>query len=276
MSKHILVTGGNSGIGLALCKLLVKDHSCHVYLGSRDASRGNAALKTILDEVPDKSDKIEMVQIDVGNDESCISAAQVLKAKGINLYALVNNAGVMRAEADVVLNTNFKGPKRVTDAFIELIDKSEGRIVNVSSGAASMWLRHQDSATKEFFTNADISFESLEATVNKSVGSDNFKVYGLSKAGLNALTLIQAKTYPNLKITSLSPGFIDTPMTKGFGAKLTPEQGCVSSLKCLFEPVTSGYYYGSDGLRSPFTVTRDPGTPEYEGEDNPDPAKYNK
>merc|ERR1712156_1361873 len=156
MSKHILVTGGNSGIGLALCKLLVKDHSCHVYLGSRDVSRGNAALKTILDEVPDKSDKIE-----VGNDESCISAAQVLKAKGIKLYALVNNAGVMRAEADVVLNTNFKGPKRVTDAFIELIDKSEGRIINVSSGAASMWLRHQDSATKEFFTNPDISFESL-------------------------------------------------------------------------------------------------------------------
>ena len=54
--------------------------------------------------------------------------------------------------------------------------------------------------------------------------------YGLSKAGLSALTLVQAKTYPNLKVVSLSPGFIDTPMTKGFGAKLTPEQGCVSSL----------------------------------------------
>jgi len=217
-----------------------------------------------------------MVQIDVGNDESCIAAAQGLKAKGVTLYALVNNAGVMRAEADVVINTNFKGPKRVTDAFIELVDKSEGRIVNVSSGAASMWLRHQDSAMKDFFTNPNVSFEDLEATVNKNIGSDNFKVYGLSKAGLCALTLIHAKTYPNLTITSLSPGFIDTPMTKGFGAKLTPEQGCLSSLKCLFEPVTSGFYYGSDGLRSPLTVTRDPGTPEYEGEENPDPAKYNK
>merc|ERR1712083_478017 len=131
MSKNILVTGGNSGIGLALCKLLVKDHSCHVYLGSRDASRGAAALKTILDEIPDKSDKIEMVQIDVGSDESCIFAAQGLEAKGINLYALVNNAGVGRsAQAETVINTNFNGPKRVTDAFIKLIDKSEGRIVN--------------------------------------------------------------------------------------------------------------------------------------------------
>ena len=200
----------------------------------------------------------------------------LFQAKGVNLYALVNNAGVMRAEADVVLNTNFKGPKRVTDAFIELIDKSEGRIVNVSSGAASMWLRHQDSATKEFFTNPDITFEDLDTAIYKNLGSEKF-VYGLSKAGLNALTLIQAKSYPNLKITSLSPGFIDTPMTKGFGAKLTPEQGCVSSFKCLFKPVTSGFYYGSDGLRSPYTVTRDPGIPEYEGEEETiDPAKYKK
>jgi NAD(P)-dependent dehydrogenase (short-subunit alcohol dehydrogenase family) len=54
MTKHILVTGGNSGIGLALCKLLIKDHSCYVYLGSRDAGRGTAAMKSILEEVPDK------------------------------------------------------------------------------------------------------------------------------------------------------------------------------------------------------------------------------
>ena len=42
----------------------------------------------------------------------------------------------------------------------------------------------------------------------------------------------------------------------------------------MFEPVTSGFYYGSDGLRSPLTVGRDPGTPEYEGEEEPDPVKY--
>lgn len=69
--------------------------------------------------------------------------------------------------------------------------------------------------------------------------------------------------YPHLVVTSISPGFIDTPMTAGFGAKLTPEQGCASSIKCLFHNVTSGFYYGSDGLRSPLTMTRDPGMPEY-------------
>jgi hypothetical protein len=75
-----------------------------------------------------------------------------------------------------------------------------------------------------------------------------------------------------------SPEFFTTSitMTKGWGATLTPEQGCVSSIKCLFEPVTSGAYYGSDGLRSPLILTRDPGSPEYEGEENPDPARYTK
>ena len=67
-----------------------------------------------------------------------------------------------------------------------------------------------------------------------------------------------------------------TPMTVGYGAKLSPEEGCKSSIKCLFGDVASGLYYGSDGLRSPMTVSRDPGTPEYAGEDDPDPAKYNK
>ena len=62
----------------------------------------------------------------------------------------------------------------------------------------------------------------------------------------------------------------------GLGATLTPEQGCAVTLKCLFEPVISGYYYGPDGLRSPLTVTRETGTPEYQGEENPDPSKYNK
>ena len=84
MAKHILVTGGNSGIGLALCKLLIKDHGCYVYLGSRDLTRGANALKTILEEVPDKHNQIEVVQIDVGDDQSCATAAKTL---GVSTYS---------------------------------------------------------------------------------------------------------------------------------------------------------------------------------------------
>jgi len=263
--------------------VLVTEHSCHVYLGSRNADRGAAAMATIVDAFPAAAGNIEVVQIDVSDDASCAAAAEAIKAKGVTLYCLVNNAGVGLAHGDVggvesILNTNYLGPKRVTEAMMPLIDQTEGRVVNTSSGVASMWLREQDAATKALYSNPDITQEELDASVTANVEAGNVGMgggYGISKAALTALTMIQARNHPNLKVVSLSPGFIDTAMTKGFGAKLTPEQGCVSSLKCVLEDVTSGHYYGSDGLRSPLTCTRDPGTPEYQGESDPDPTVYN-
>merc|ERR1711993_56461 len=141
MVKHILVTGASSGIGLALCKLLIRDHSRYVYLGSRNVSKGETAKKTILEEVPDKADMIEVIQIDVGSDDSVQAAAKSLRDKGVKLYALVNNAGIgFKAEITThdMMNTNYMGPKRVTDALVGLIDPKDGRIVNTSSGAASV------------------------------------------------------------------------------------------------------------------------------------------
>ena len=41
-TKNILVTGASSGIGLALCKLLIRDHDCYVFLGSRNLEKGIA------------------------------------------------------------------------------------------------------------------------------------------------------------------------------------------------------------------------------------------
>ena len=221
-----------------------------------------------------------MVQIDVCSQETITGTANLLKDKNVRLYGLVNNAGVgIQTSSDpvAIIDTNFYGPKRVTDSFLELVDPVKGRIVNVSSGAASKWVREQDEGTKKLFSNSEITWKELDEAVKNNLSKKNFTRvgYGLSKAGLSALTMIQARQNPSLVVTSLSPGFINTPMTAGNGARLTPEQGCVSALKCLFGDVTSGWYYGSDGLRSPLTVTRDPGTPEYQGEDDPDASKYN-
>jgi carbonyl reductase 1 len=215
--------------------------------------------------------------MDVSSDDSVNTAAKSLA--DVNLYAIVNNAGVglgSKASVDQLIQTNLFGPKRVTDAFVSNLDPKQGRVVNVSSGVAAMWLRDKSDEMKKMFTNPDTTWDQLKTTVLKLAPTSSRGGYGISKAALNCLTLQQAKKWPSLKITSLTPGFIQTKMTKGFGAKLTPEQGTVSMRKCLFGNVTSGYYYGSDGLRSPLTVTRDPGMPEYQGEKNPDPKKYNR
>ena len=114
MAKHVLITGGNSGIGLALCKLLVTERGCNVLLGSRDIGRGTDAMKNILNAFPDVASKIEVLQVDVTDDASVAAAAKTVKAKGVTLYGLVNNAGVGLAHGDVggaaaILNTNFYG-----------------------------------------------------------------------------------------------------------------------------------------------------------------------
>ena len=94
--------------------------------------------------------------------------------------------------------------------------------------------------------------------------------------GSPALTPVMSSQLASLHLIASTHHLSRHPA--GFGAKLSPEQGCVSSIKCLFAPVTSGWYYGSDGLRGPLTMTRDPGTPEYQGEPEADiDAKvYNK
>merc|ERR1712146_715757 len=119
----------------------------------------------------------------------------------------------------MIMNTNFYGPKRVTEAFLPLIEENGGRIVNVSSGGAAMWLRNQDAATKALFSNPK-NFEELEAAVKMHIANGNGGMgngYGLSKAALSAMTVLHSKTYSqNMKIVSLSPGFVDTAMTAGF------------------------------------------------------------
>ena len=84
--KYIFVTGGNDGIGLALCKQLAVDHGCYVFMGSRSLERGAAGLKSITDANPKTASTIEVVQIDVTDDASVSAAVEVVKSKGKGLY----------------------------------------------------------------------------------------------------------------------------------------------------------------------------------------------
>jgi len=271
MAQRILVTGGNSGIGLALCKQLVAEKGCFVYLGSRDPAKGAAAVKSIVDAVPGSEGKIESLQIDVASTDSVTAAAVAVKAGG-PLYAIVNNAGTGLAHPGVteemVLNTNLYGPKRVCESFIPLLSAS-GRIVNVGSGAGPMWLGKQSVETKKLLTNPDITWEQIETLCKQEASKpkEGMGAYGYSKASLTAYTMVLGKTYPNLGCGCVSPGFIDTGIVKGFGASKPPEEGTVSIHKCLWEELAgNGYYYGSDGVRSPLTWMRNPGEPAYAGE----------
>ena len=128
--KKILVTGGNAGIGFALCTQLAAK-GCHVYLCARSVERGEAAVAAIREETPDA--KVELVQCDTADDASVAAAAAAVKAslRGETLYAIVNNAGVNRGDPADIINVNVHGPKRVCEAFAPLWQSAGGRVVNV-------------------------------------------------------------------------------------------------------------------------------------------------
>ena len=175
--KTILVTGSNDGIGLALTKVLVRDHGCRVIMTSRSEERGTKARTDVKAEFPDA--EVDLLQLDVCESSSVVAAAGKVKEMGVTLYALVNNAGVGFNAGGDVIATNFYGPKLCSESFVDLIDAEKGRIVNVSSGAASMWLRNQDDATKALFSQMPVtSFEALEDSVKKNKADASMGGYG--------------------------------------------------------------------------------------------------
>lgn len=275
--NRVLVTGGNSGIGLALCKQLLSQKGCFVYLGSRNLERGQKAVDGIKEEFPQLKENIELVQVDISNKESVENAAQSVKESlgGRFLYGLVNNAGTGLAHKGVgpddIINVNYWGTRSMTDNFMELIDTNEGRVIHVGSGAGPMWLCKQNDDVKAALgkptdlNTLDEYIRTKQAEIIQN--KDMFGAYGLSKAALSAYAAVSAASMPTVQFSSITPGFIATDIVKGMGATKKPEEGTVSIMKCLFEDLPgNGYYYGSDGLRSPLTETRNPGEPEYKGD----------
>jgi len=302
MVRRILITGANKGIGLAIAARCLDDHAdTHVVMACRSIARGNAAQEQLAATKPEWKERITVLEMDTASDTSVQAAAASLEAKfGRSpppLYGIVNNAGIAGGFEEV-LNVNVRGPKRVDDALMPLLDPA-GRIVQMSSGAASGCVSKSAPERIKFFTDPGVTWAQIDAVVKEVLaypnGPKDFEqngigiglspAYGLSKALLNSYTMMLAREHPKLKINSCSPGMIATDIfggmlpwwvpipnafmrfvaTKMMNAK-TPDEGTVSTMYLLFgELEGNGRYYGSDAKRSPLDKYRSPGSPPYEG-----------
>lgn len=278
--KRVVVTGANSGIGLALCRQLAQEDACYVYLGSRSVDKGEAALASILAAAPECKGKIEVLQVDVASDASVAAAAERVKGSlpaGESLHGLVNNAGTGLQHGtggEEVMNVNLWGPKRTTEAFLPLLAPSGGRIVNTGSGAGPMYVKNCGGDEKaRFLCGCPPDWAAVEALAKAEMARPEFIAdsgiagpYGCSKACLAAYTQLLARLHPAITSSCCSPGFIETAMTKGYGASKMPEEGTVSIRHCLLAALDgNGWYYGSDAVRSPYHFMRNPGEPAYDG-----------
>jgi len=167
-----LVTGANKGIGKEIARQLAAAGHL-VYVGSRDAGRGKAAVEEI-------GGGTRLLVLDVTDSASVAAAARQVGSLDI----LVNNAGISgdgktAEEEDLdtfrrIYDTNVFGVVAVTNAFLPALRRSpHPRIVNISSGTGSLtW--------------------SATGTGQLRTTSGTFAAYRSAKAALNALTLFYA------------------------------------------------------------------------------------
>jgi NAD(P)-dependent dehydrogenase (short-subunit alcohol dehydrogenase family) len=197
--KSVLITGANRSIGLEITKQLSKK-GVLVYLGTRDLEKGNKVVKQLNE---DGYQNIKAIQIDVTNQASIFTAKAIVENEQGKLDILINNAGISgefpqnSSDTNIeaiqnVFDTNFFGVISVTQAFLELLKKSESpRISNITSGLGSLTL-HSDPTWKYY----------------------NFKsaAYGTSKAALNAYTINLAYELKDLsfKVNAIDPGYTAT------------------------------------------------------------------
>ena len=92
-SQVVLVTGGNTGLGLEIIRTLYQSSkSYNILLSSRSLEKAKVVVNDLLSEARDTTTTIEPVKIDVDDDASISSAYAFVEKKYGRLDVLVNNA----------------------------------------------------------------------------------------------------------------------------------------------------------------------------------------
>jgi NAD(P)-dependent dehydrogenase (short-subunit alcohol dehydrogenase family) len=207
----VLITGANKGLGLESARRLAA-LGWTVWLGAREVDRGKAAAAEITAEQPGAD--VRVLPLDVTRDDSVESALETVCATGTGLDVLVNNAGIAgprKAPAETVpadflgvFGVNLLGPVRMTHTFLPLLRESAApRLVLVSSGMGSFGITNDP--------------DRLESTLHGLV-------YPSSKAALNMVATMYAKSLPDVQVTVVDPGYTATDLN-GFSGFQTVTEG---------------------------------------------------
>ncbi|MDD4320326.1 MAG: SDR family NAD(P)-dependent oxidoreductase [Acidaminococcaceae bacterium] len=188
VGKVAVISGGTSGIGLAVAEKMLCDGS-EVFIVGRSEKRGQAALAAL----NKFASRVTYIQSDVSTLNGCKKVATVLKQNKSKVDILINSAGiyneqrlelVTEAEYNAVMDTNLKGTFFLCQSIIPLLSEENATIINIASDAA------------------------LE-------GNYGCPIYCASKGAVVALTRALALDLaPKVRVNCICPGDVLTPMVQ--------------------------------------------------------------
>ena len=194
-NKTILITGGASGIGLALVEKFTTEGS-NVYFIDSNGLLGRQVAK----EFQEKGKSVTFLEVDIREESQVQDAIQSIPSK---LDVLINNAGISHignlasttlADFERLFAVNVSGMFLCSQAALpKLIEDGGGSILNMCSVAATMGI------------------------------PDRF-AYSMTKGATLSMTLSIARDYVNqgIRCNCISPGRVHTPFVDGFLAKNYP------------------------------------------------------
>ena len=211
----MLVTGCSSGIGLAIATHL--------------AARGVPVIATVRNESDAtrlaEIDGVQALICDVTDDAQVARLRAAIEARGDGLWGIVHNAGIAHIghlsttaldELKTVFEVNVFGVHRVTNALVDLIVASRGRIVTISS-------------------------------LSGTLSSPHLGAYSMSKHALEAYTDALAKQLAPLgvHVCAVTPGNFASALVRSAVERFAPPDDASEGVKALFEP-------GADTSRSAY------------------------
>jgi NAD(P)-dependent dehydrogenase (short-subunit alcohol dehydrogenase family) len=199
--RTALVTGGGSGIGLAVASRFV-DAGCKVMISGRD----EAKLRLAADRIA-RPDQLFYHRCDVGSPEQVFTLVEQTNRRLGRIDILVNNAGINIKKRGVreltpeswhkLLNANLDGAFYCVHAVLpQMVERQDGLIINVSS------------------------------TAGKRATPLGGAAYAASKFGMSALSLclgIEEKDH-GIRCSVIYPGEVDTPILAERPQPVTAEQ----------------------------------------------------
>ena len=262
--KTVVVTGGNSGIGLETAVALAKA-GAKTLITARAPARGEVAAADI--RARSGNDDIDLVVFDLGSIAAIRAGAASILARCDRIDVLVNNAGLVLSQRretedgfEATFGINHLGHFVLTEALLERIKESApARIINVASNA------HKGA-------RKGLDFDDLQSTRAYS----GMPVYSKSKLANIYFTTELARRLEGTGVTvnCLHPGVVATGYARdgdasgvlAFGVKvikpfvLSAAQGARTSIYLASSPDVAGVtgqYFVKCRARQPSAVAQD-------------------